>query len=608
MKFYEFILYWVSVARGYICRTPNNLQAFPFQGTASSGSQGCSTAVKENAGKERKFKVRYRSLKIAFLIIIVLMCILMAVAQPLRVYALGFASETILELLLSSLAGTAAYAFLAAGGAELIVCILVGMGVSLTVSMIAGAINASVENGSWLDFVNECQGKFTTKKAGPGVLTLAMAAAPLLGAYNWVKEHILGIKSDSSGGGTVEEWQELTTGKVLAGNSKNIQLNDYPENLVPSMNAGYSRSMNYSQCLYDNSDHDNCNSLSFNFTVTNTKDLSWEYPIYSTLSDDFNFNMYKFQFSFDENGTCNMIKSLLKGTQITSKQTNTINSEYDCSSIRFISNGGLFNGNIFLGSDGIVYCYDKNFSFQIIDKNGLTINKFNSIYDFIYKVFYEAERIQGYSYGKLKLDFVPTFSEVYENANQTVTDYSSYYDAAKDLLSTTADSVNKKVAAGEITDETEGVIGVSVGSIASAGATEVTGTTSISSSVGVTDISSTVEGVNTMNMSNATVIGSNAMKSSFSSIGDKLPFSALKSISSFFNNTFSSKYSDSEVPVPVIPIKIDLPFLDKEFTFNIDFTPIKPYIGLIRASIAVEFIIAMYLFYKKWLINKSSDG
>ena len=111
-----------------------------------------------------------------------------------------------------------------------------------------------------------------------------------------------------------------------------------------------------------------------------------------------------------------------------------------------------------------------------------------------------------------------------------------------------------------------------------------------------------------MNMSNATVIGSNAMKSSFSSIGDKLPFSALKSISSFFNNTFSSKYSDSEVPVPVIPIKIDLPFLDKEFSFNIDFTPIKPYIGLIRASIAVEFIIAMYLFYKKWLINKSSDG
>ena len=158
MKFYEFILYWVSVARGYICRTPNNLQACSCQGTASSGSQGCATAVKENAGKERQIKVRYRSLKIAFLIIIVLMCMLMAVAQPLRVYALGFASETILELLLSSLAGTAAYAFLAAGGAEIIICLLVGMGVSLAVSTIASGINASVENGSWFDFVNICQG------------------------------------------------------------------------------------------------------------------------------------------------------------------------------------------------------------------------------------------------------------------------------------------------------------------------------------------------------------------------------------------------------------------------------------------------------------------
>ena len=92
--------------------------------------------------------------------------------------------------------------------------------------MIAGAINASVENGSWLDFVNNCQGKFTTKKAGPGVLTLAMAAAPLLGAYNWVKEHILGIKSDSSGGGTVEEWQELTTRTVLSNATQSF--NEYP--------------------------------------------------------------------------------------------------------------------------------------------------------------------------------------------------------------------------------------------------------------------------------------------------------------------------------------------------------------------------------------------
>lgn len=186
-------------------------------------------------------------------------------------------------------------------------------------------------------------------------------------------------------------------------------------------------------------------------------------------------------------------------------------------------------------------------------------------------------------------------------------DYSEYYDTTKDLIKTTADSLSKKVAAGDITDETEGTIAVNVGSVPNVD-TDVNGSTSISSSVAVTNVSSSVAGVNTMTMSNATVIGSNSLKSSFSSIGDKLPFSAMKSISSFFNNTFNSKYADSDVPIPVIPVKLDLPFLNKEFSFNIDFSPIKSYVGLIRALIEVEFIIAMYLFYKKWLINKSSDG
>ena len=594
MKFYEFILYWVSVARGYICRTPNNLQACPCQGTAASGSQGCATAVKENAGKERKFKVRYRSLKIAFLIIIVLMCMLMAVAQPLRVYALGFASETILELLLSSLAGTAAYAFLAAGGAELIVCILVGMGVSLTVSMIAGAINASVENGSWLDFVNECQGKFTTKKAGPGVLTLAMAAAPLLGAYNWVKEHILGIKSDSSGGKT--DVKSLPQGEFITTISANYldcpsfsyNYENHGLNYIINSNIQAANSAFHSALSYFISPNDN-----LYLTAHLDFDGNWTF---NTQKYNLVYSLYEPKFIAGDNGSIT----------ITDRIFNTHNGKghtdsevgFRRSYVRYnnLDNDSFLEWQVKYDKGKIVNSNSTRNNFSLILYNGEIKDSFISTDEFIYDLIYNTSSFiyEGRTY-KGAAGFVSP-------------SYEDYYDAAKDLLSTTADSVNKKVAAGEITDETEGVIGVSVGSIASSGATEVTGTTSISSSVGVTDISSTVEGVNTMNMSNATVIGSNAMKSSFSSIGDKLPFSALKSISSFFNNTFSSKYSDSEVPVPVIPIKIDLPFLDKEFSFNIDFTPIKPYIGLIRASIAVEFIIAMYLFYKKWLINKSSDG
>lgn len=200
MKFYEYILYWVSVARGYICRTPNNMQDHSYQCAAASCAQGSTTAVEETTGKERKIKVRYRSLKIAFLIIIVLMCMLMAVAQPLRVYAMGYASESIYELLMSTLAGSAATVFLAAGGYHIIIAMLAGMCVSLAVSNLAGAINASVENGSWFDFVNMCQGNFSTKKYSQGELMIAMGAIPFMNAYNWVKEHILGIKPSSDDG------------------------------------------------------------------------------------------------------------------------------------------------------------------------------------------------------------------------------------------------------------------------------------------------------------------------------------------------------------------------------------------------------------------------
>lgn len=594
MKFYEFILYWVSVARGYICRTPNNLQACSCQGTASSGSQGCATAVEENAEKERQIKVRYRSLKIAFLIIIVLICMLMAVAQPLRVYALGFASETILELLLSSLAGTAAYAFLAAGGAELIVCILVGMGVSLTVSMIAGAINASVENGSWLDFVNECQGKFTTKKAGPGVLTLAMAAAPLLGAYNWVKEHILGIKSDSSGGKT--DVKSLPQGEFI--DSASCNFDDNPNFTYNYENHGLNYTIN-SNIRFGTGAFQS--GLTYIITPKDNLNLSARLDLcgnwtYNTSHYNLVFNLYEPKINITDDGSVTITDRIFNthNGKPHSDSENGINRCY----IRYndLSENTFIDWPLRYDNGKIVHRDVTKNKFILNLYDGQTKDTFNSLDEFIYDLIYNTS------------SFIYDGRTYKGTAGFVSPSYEDYYDASKDLLSTTADSVNKKVAAGEITDETEGVIGVSVGSIASSGATEVSGSTSISSSVGVTDISSTVEGVNTMNMSNATVIGSNAMKSSFSSIGDKLPFSALKSISSFFNNTFSSKYSDSEVPVPVIPIKIDLPFLDKEFSFNIDFTPIKPYIGLIRASIAVEFIITMYLFYKKWLINKSSDG
>ena len=570
MKFYEFILYWVSVARGYICRTPNNLQVCPCQGTAASGSQGCATAVKENAGKERKFKVRYRSLKIAFLIIIVLMCILMAVAQPLRVYALGFASETILELLLSSLAGTAAYAFLAAGGAEIIICLLVGMGVSLAVSTIASGINASVENGSWLDFVNICQGNYNNKKAGPGVLAISMAAIPFMNAYNWVKEHILGIKSDSSGSGTVEEWQELTTGTVLSNATQSF--NEYPENLVPSFNVGYRRSIFYGQKLFDNSNHDNSNSFTFYFPLDGSK-LSWHISDYY-LRSELNFSMYTFQFILNDEGVCTGVKSLFKGTQ----GSNSINSEIECNNINFYpGTKGWTNGNLRLLSDGAICSGDSSHLLQLIDKQGNVINKFNSIYDFTYKAFFESSKIIGYFGGETRIDTVPNFSESYKNLDKSSQSYEEYYSESRDVISATASVINKKLESGDITDETEGVIsvgmvgnavkdiaGVADGALADTVITDVALPTQVTADKTATDAGVKTPGI----ISAACSQAGNAIMQGGATLGDKFPFDAIKAATKWLQTLVQPGKPlviDFQYDIPIVgTVDVHLDYSDKQ--------------------------------------------
>lgn len=592
VKFYEYILYWVSVARGYICRTSNNLQAHSYQCAASSDAQGCSTAVKEVAGKERQIELRYRILKIAFILIIALMILLMIIAQPLRVYALGYASETILELILSTLAGTAAYAFLAAGGAELIVALLVGMGVSLTVSMIAQAINVAVENGAWTDFVNNCQGHLDTRKATGGELMIAMGAIPFMNAYNWVKEHILGIKPSSDD----ESSNSLPDGEYVT----SIHINSKSE---PHFSYDYE----YQGQNYNFSDNlflaNGCFRPGVFITMSpaNNSHLSAIFDFqgewsYNGSSYDSDYKLYLPKFTV--NGDIVSITNELYVTRFGKVHSQGIKRPTNYTLKYKIANDKYAKFNIMYHSDTkqVSWSMPTTRYLNLTLSDGTVKDTFNSLNEFIYLYLFNSIKVNDSG------NLYPSISGVIDPV-----DYSEYYDTTKDLIKTTADSLSKKVAAGDITDETEGTIAVNVGSIPNVNS-EVNGSTSISSTVAVTNVTSSVAGVNTMTMSNATVIGSNSLKSSFSSIGDKLPFSAMKSISSFFNNTFNSKYPDSDVPIPVIPVKLDLPFLNKEFSFDIDFSPIKPYVGLIRASIGVEFIIAMYLFYKKWLINKSSDG
>ena len=148
---YELILKIVSIARGYILCPAGGMQNNPYQNRKAPFKENGAETSQEDNGQRRKAR-RYFFIRVAFIIFIILLCLIMMLASPMRVFALGYVSETIVELILSALAGTAAYAFCAAGGAELIMCMIAAMGASLVVSVIAAGINTAVECGAWSDF------------------------------------------------------------------------------------------------------------------------------------------------------------------------------------------------------------------------------------------------------------------------------------------------------------------------------------------------------------------------------------------------------------------------------------------------------------------------
>ena len=105
-----------------------------------------------------------------------------------------------------------------------------------------------------------------------------------------------------------------------------------------------------------------------------------------------------------------------------------------------------------------------------------------------------------------------------------------------------------------------------------------------------------------MNPGDAITIGSNNIELGAQPMGDKLPFSALKTISNMMNTLFISKTDDNKVKAPVIPV--DFKVMNQHIKFNIDFSPLDPYVGLVRIGLSVSFLITTYLCFKKWIVNK----
>lgn len=507
---------------------------------------------------------------------VIAVCVAMcAFLMPVQVYAMGNLMAELVGalagLIASYAAGPMASAAVVAMGitapelAAFLLCCFVAVGVSITVTMACNAFMNWWENGGNADTLiamHECWDNVTKSiKATPAKFALL--------TY-WIKYDLLKLPLPDSSGGTVEKWQELTTGTVLSNATQSF--NEYPENLVPSFNVGYRRSIFYGQKLFDNSNHDNSNSFTFYFPLDGSK-LSWHISDYY-LRSELNFSMYTFQFILNDEGVCTGVKSLFKGTQ----GSNSINSEIECNNINFYpGTKGWTNGNLRLLSDGAICSGDSSHLLQLIDKQGNVINKFNSIYDFTYKAFFESSKIMGYYAGETRIDIVPNFSESYKNLDKSSQSYEEYYSESRDVISATASVINKKLESGDITDETEGVI--SVGMVGNAvkdiagvadGALSDTVITDVALPTQVTaDKTATDAGVKTPgNISAAFSQAGNAIMQGGATLGDKFPFDAIKAATKWLQTLVQPGKPlviDFQYDIPIVgTVDVYLDYSDKQ--------------------------------------------
>lgn len=507
---------------------------------------------------------------------VIAVCVAMcAFLMPVQVYAMGNLMAELVGalagLIASYAAGPMASAAVVAMGitapelAAFLLCCFVAVGVSITVTMACNAFMNWWENGGNADTLiamHECWDNVTNSiKATPAKFALL--------TY-WIKYDLLKLPLPDSSGGTVDEWQELTTGTVLSNATQSF--NEYPENLVPSFNVGYRRSIFYGQKLFDNSNHDNSNSFTFYFPVDGSK-LSWHISDYY-LRSELNFSMYTFQFILNDEGVCTGVKSLFKGTQ----GSNSINSEIECNNINFYpGTKGWTNGNLRLLSDGAICSGDSSHLLQLIDKQGNVINKFNSIYDFTYKAFFESSRIIGYYAGETRIDTVPNFSESYKNLDKSSQSYEEYYSESRDVISATASVINKKLESGDITDETEGVIsvgmvgnavkdiaGVADGALADTVITDVALPTQVTADKTATDAGVKTPG----NISAAFSQAGNAIMQGGATLGDKFPFDAIKAATKWLQTLVQPGKPlviDFQYDIPIVgTVDVHLDYSDKQ--------------------------------------------
>ena len=606
---YEFLLKVVSIARGNILCPAGSVQNNTYQNRKAPFKES-GAATSSEADRQRTKGRRYHFIRIVFIIFIILLCLILAVASPLRCFAMSYANEQLYELLISSLASYAITGAAAVLAAETILPICIGICASLTVSTIAYAINLAVECGAWQEYVINVQNNYEYRKEH-GSSILNMKAFAFLYAYDWVKEHILGINSNLDTDSSLPTFENfIPMGQTVFPAGSHSMTSDEPY-YTQVFNYNNVKYTDYFSVAWANSANrfNHFTDLNYNGRIVRISspvvpDVKLWADDYCRPKSDIFINHYLPVFEKDK---AQLINSFYQFNSSNEKVEYSKVQDCFASPVSFIDiNNKIYNiHSIDFNSDThrITFSYNTR-AYGLLLKNNEIITEFDSALDFTYKFFYEATALCKFSVIGSRLEL----SEKNFIKNSSVplpVENKKYYDKSKDTIATTAGSVRTKVKDGSITSDTDGKVSVKVNSPAipaEGSATAVTSNSKINEQVKVTDISTTLEGVQTMNPGDAITIGSNNIQIGAQPMGDKLPFSALKTISNMMNTLFISKTDDNKVKAPVIPVNFKV--MNQHIKFDIDFSPLDPYVGLVRIGLSVSFLITTYLCFKKWLVNK----
>ena len=520
--------------------------------------------------------------KIFLTIFIIMFCLVLASAVPLRVYASGLVIAELVNLVISALSGTFVATALATSGVYIIVALLAGMAVSFTASMLIQAIQAQVDNGNWAVFLDNIRDSYSLDNTKT---RLGLTMLKFVFAYNWVKTNIIGFfdeKVSSVNDGKVyfspeytiptngtKKYQLVINGLPCIDYSQDSSFSNYPK-------YGYLLSQPYEDLTTNpySASRNGANGMNMNYYINSTNPLSSTQMHRAELMFNDNFGIYlcwNYNFSprvYLGNVLLPYVKSygeskpemLFRWSNSTWVNGQMNSSNYlaaDASKWGLIIDGNYYGAVTYATKriNGV----DKK-CIAVDDRNGTryffamdTSKSFTSQGQGIYYL------VNGGT-GVLYENNLST-SASNEKTSATYTVVNNYYYPAKDTYKGVAEAGASAIASGAISGTSVNDVSIGISDTAST-VTDVTSSTTISDVASIESIN-TVSGVSVPIPVAFQIAGTN-IKLGLSDIKNKFPFDVIYVSATWLQNLVSNGEA------PVWDITLSNPLIGNK-TAHIDF-------------------------------------